>query len=220
MQAFFAMFGIFVSTLCPEKRPGLKPVDPVLGPTTMQEVRVEIRSETALWDWLEAEHARPTGVWLVTFKKAAGAAYVSREAVLDALLAYGWIDGRRKVLDDERTMQWIAPRQVEHWSASYKDRVARLEDEGRMRPSGRAAVERGKASGLWTFMDDVDALIVPDDLRSELGTLGGEKWEALAPSYRRNALRWIKLAKTAPTRGRRIATLAEATAAGRKLPQM
>lgn len=45
---------------------------------------------------------------------------------------------------------------------SYKDRVARLRAENRMQPPGLQAVAEGKRSGLWTFMDDVDALIVPE----------------------------------------------------------
>lgn len=184
--------------------------------------QVEIASPDALWEWLEANHARDAGVWLVTYKKAAPDKHVSRDAVLDALVAYGWIDGRRKVIDDARTMQLITPRKVEHWAKSYKDRAAKLEAEGRMRPSGRESVEAGKASGLWTFMDDVDALIVPDDLQAALDGAppAADWWSAAAPSYRRNALRWLKLAKTDATRAKRIDAIAAASARGEKLPQM
>ena len=72
--------------------------------------------------------------------------YVSREVVLDALVAHGWIDGRRLKLDDDRTMQLISPRKQQAWAQSYKTRAARLEDEGRMHPAGCAAVERGQSS--------------------------------------------------------------------------
>ena len=41
-----------------------------------------------------------------------------------------------------------------------------------------------------------------------------------APSYRRNVLRWIKLAKTAPTRAKRIAAVAKSAMHNEKLPQM
>jgi uncharacterized protein YdeI (YjbR/CyaY-like superfamily) len=68
-------------------------------------------------------------------------------------------------------------------------------------------------------MADVDRLEVPDDLDLALGQ-ARRAWDGLAPSYRRNVLRWIKLAKTAPTRDKRIAAAARATYDGVKIPQM
>ena len=178
---------------------------------------IEITSAAALWPWLDAHHTQTDSIRLITWKAQDADKYVSRDAVLDALISYGWIDGRRFVVDDDRTAQLIAPRKQQAWSQSYKDRVARLRAEGRMHPAGEASVAAGQASGLWDFFADVDALIVPDDLGAAVDRA---KWDALAPSYRRNVLRWIKLAKTAPTRAKRVAAAAAATAAGEKLPQM
>ncbi|MEM9970869.1 MAG: YdeI/OmpD-associated family protein [Pseudomonadota bacterium] len=178
---------------------------------------LEITTAGALWDWLADNHGQTESVRLVTWKARHAGKYVSREQVLDALLAHGWIDGRRFVVDDDRTAQLIAPRQQQAWSQSYKDRVERLRANGRMQAAGEACVNAGKTSGLWDFFADVDALIVPDDLASRLNTA---TWDALAPSYRRNVLRWIKLAKTAPTRAKRIAATVEATAKGEKIAQM
>jgi uncharacterized protein YdeI (YjbR/CyaY-like superfamily) len=181
--------------------------------------RVEVRSGEALRAWLEAHHAQEDSVWLVTFKKVRPEAYVSREAVLDELLCFGWIDGVRKKLDDQRTMQLISPRRVQHWTATYKERAARLIAEGRMHAAGFASIERGKASGSWDFMADVDARIVPDDLAAAMAGLPPARthWEAFAPSYQRNLLRWIKLAKTDPTRRKRVARVAEAARDAEKM---
>ena len=71
--------------------------------------------------------------------------YVDRWEVLDELLCL-WIDGRRMKLDDERTMQLITPRRVEHWSGRTRN-VWRLEQEGRMQPSDRKCQAR---KGVWT----------------------------------------------------------------------
>ena len=179
--------------------------------------KVEVTSQDALWAWLEENHAQPNSVRLITWKAAHPSKYIGREDVLDALIAYGWIDGRRFVVDEDRTAQLISPRKQQAWSQSYKERVERLREEGRMKPAGEAAVTEGKASGLWGFFADVDALIVPSDFEAVLDI---ERWDNLAPSYRRNVLRWIKLAKTEKTRCKRIKTAADATAKGEKLPQM
>lgn len=181
--------------------------------------RVEITSDAALWDWLGQNHARADGVWLVTWKAIHPERYVSREVVLDALIAHGWIDGRRLKLDDARTMQLIAPRKQTAWAQSYKTRAARLEAEGRMHPSGLAALAQGRQSGRWHETDPVDVLIVPDDLALAIAALGAtDWWQAAAPSYRRNVLRWIALAKRPETRRMRIDTVATAAARREKVP--
>lgn len=159
-------------------------------------------------------------MWVVTFKKDAGARYVSKSEVLDELLCFGWIDGIARKLDDERTMQLITPRRAQHWARSYKERVAALTEQGRMHPAGVRSVEKGKASGLWTFMDDVDDLVIPQDLAEALAARPGaaDYFAIIPPASKRFSLRWIKLARTPTTRAKRITTMAGLAARGEKLP--
>lgn len=182
--------------------------------------QVHIAAPEQLWDWLSVNHAQEQSVWLVTWKKETPEKYVSREQVLDALIAYGWIDGIRRKRDDGKTMQLIGPRQQNVWAKTYKDRAERLEQEGRMKPAGRRAIEQAKAAGLWGAMEDVDALVVPDDLTTALKAQppANAYFEGAAPSYRRNILRWIGAAKTAPTRAKRIRIVVEHSSERRKVP--
>lgn len=182
--------------------------------------RLEITSQDALWDWLDANHARCDSVLLVTHKKSQGDRYVSRDAVLDALIAYGWIDGRRYVVDDRKTAQLIAPRNVQHWAQSYKTRADRLIKEDRMRPAGYASIKQSKESGLWDFMADVDALITPRDLGEELTGSAAQYFADCPDAYKRNLLRWVKLAKTDKTRAKRIAEITSACRDQRRIAQM
>ena len=183
--------------------------------------KVEVASAAALDAWLETHHSRAESVWLVTWLKAAGGQrHVGREAVLDSLVAWGWIDGVRRKLDAEKTMQLISPRRQQIWAQSYKDRAARLEAEGRMREPGRHAIEASKRAGLWSAFAEVDALIVPEDVAGALSARAAtSRFAALAPSYRRNVLRWIAGAKRAETRAKRIEDLVARTARGEKVPQ-
>lgn len=183
--------------------------------------QVAVASIAELRDWLMAHHGRGDSVWLVTWKKAEPTRYIPRDAVLDALIAFGWVDGLMRKLDDTRVMQLISPRRQQRWAKSYKDRAARLITDRRMHAAGLAAIERSKAAGLWEAMDAVDALVVPADLNDRLATENmGPRWEALPPSYRRNVLRWITAARTAPTRAKRVEAAAISTREGRRLPQM
>ena len=181
--------------------------------------QVEVTSQDELWTWLGQHHDSAQSVWLVTWKAAHRDRYVSREAVLDALIAFGWIDGRRLQLDDARTMQLISPRKQQAWAKTYKDRAARLQAEGRMQAAGQAAINAAQQSGRWSESDPVDALLDPDDLMEALDAQGATAWwQAAAPSYRRNILRWIATAKRPETRRARLETTAAMAAKGQKVP--
>lgn len=185
---------------------------------------IEVASATELHAWLCEHHTQQLSVWLVTFKNDSVspshlAKYVSRDQVLDELISFGWIDGVRRKLDDDRTMQLIGPRRVQHWARTYKIRAAELVASGRMQTAGLAAIESSRRSGLWDFMDDVDALIAPDDLLAALDALppGRANYEAFPPSTKRNTLRWIKLARTENTRADRIVRTANLAARNQRI---
>ncbi len=168
--------------------------------------RVEVQSSSALRSWLEINHQQEESVWLVTYKKIVEHKYVSREEVLDELIAFGWIDGVRSQVDDERTMQLISPRKTRPWAKSYKERAEKLISEGRMHPAGQAEVDMAQQNGGWDEMNDVDAMVIPNDLIHELEKrdYARENFERFPPSIRRNILRWIASAKTTETRQKRI----------------
>ena len=180
--------------------------------------KVEITTAAELRSWLLKNHTQLESVWLVTYKKSEADKYVSRGEVLDELLCFGWIDGIRRKLDDKRTMQLVSPRKVEHWARSYKERVAKLIEEGKMHESGLKSIEISKSNGLWNFMDDVDNLIIPEDLSEALSQHEGATayFEAINNSRKRFVLRWIKLAKTEKTRKKRIDRIATLSSKGEK----
>lgn len=182
--------------------------------------QIEIQSLAELRAWLLEHHRQAASVWLVTYKKSVPSRYVSRWEVLDELICFGWIDGIRRKLDEHRTMQLIVPRRAEHWAQTYKDRAARLIEEGRMHAAGLESIESAQRGGWWNFMDDVDQRIVPPDLVAELAKWPGasEFFAAISPSSQRFVLRWIKLAKTERTRTNRIQKIAALAAKGEKLP--
>jgi len=181
--------------------------------------KVEFTSKAALRQWLMVNHGQTDSVWAITYKKHVGKNYVSTEDILDEVIAFGWIDGIRRKLDDDRTMQLIAPRNTQNWSKSYKDRAERLSAKGLMHPAGHAAIDRSKEGGQWDFFNDVDALITPPDLSNALGP-DEHRFDDLPQAYKRNLLRHIKLAKTDATRKKRIDLIVEATKIGKRIPQM
>lgn len=182
--------------------------------------KVEVSSIEQLDAWLEANHASEDSVWLVTFKKHVPDRHITMAQTLDVLMCHGWIDGLRRTIDDDRTMQLISKRRQQKWSQSYKDRVARLTSCAQMRPWGVAAIDEAKQSGTWDAYADVDALLVPGDLARAFNVEGRRYFEECGASYQRNVLRWISLAQREQTRAARIIKVAEACAREGRLPQM
>lgn len=179
----------------------------------------EIENIESLHQWLLTNHQQKDCIWLVTFKKSAGSKYGDRWSVLDELICFGWIDGIRRKLDQDRTMQLISPRRVEHWTKTYKDRAQALIEAGRMQEAGLQSIKTSKENGLWHFMDDVDQLIIPDDLDQALRAQPEAKlfFDEINPSSKRFVLRWLKLTKTEATRVKRIKELVSLSQKGEKL---
>jgi uncharacterized protein YdeI (YjbR/CyaY-like superfamily) len=167
--------------------------------------------------WLAVNHLSSKGVWLVSWKAAAGRPRLGYEESVEEALAFGWIDSKSLSLDAERTMLWFTARKANSpWSLTNKERIARLEASGRIADAGRGAVRAAKANGMWTILDDAQNLIVPDDLAVALDELPGarERWDEFTPSARRGLLEWIVLARKPVTRQNRIAETARRAALG------
>jgi len=182
-------------------------------------IQIEITSSLQLREWLQNNHMQKESVWLVTYKKEVKEKYVSVEEVLDQLLCFGWIDGIRRKLDEQRTMQLISPRQVQHWTKTYKDRYAKLEKQGLVAEAGKQSVIVSKQKGLWNYMDDVDALIKPKDFIEclEKHPPAINNFDAIGPASKRFMLRHIKIAKTPETRSKRILEITLLAKEGKKL---
>ena len=183
---------------------------------------VEITNEQDLWIQLSNNFGSQESVWLITYKKPTPQKYLSREQVLDALIAYGWIDGIRRKLDDQRTMQLISQRKTQSWSATYKQRADRLEAEGRIQKSGRDALSQSKLLDLWDAMQDLDTLLILNDLEILLDKdrTAATYFTDCPPSYKRNVLRWLKSAKTARTRQKRLHSIFTECKTENRIPQM
>lgn len=177
--------------------------------------RVEVRSLDDLHGWLAANHDGSPSVWLVTFRKHT-AHYPAYDDIVSELLCWGWIDSQPRKIDDDRTSLLIAPRNPRSaWSAVNKAKIRALRAAGRLQPAGEALVTAAKETGMWTFLDDVDRLERPDDLTRALGDLVAV-WDDWPRSVQRGTLEWIKTAKTAPTREKRIQDVVDSAASNRR----
>jgi uncharacterized protein YdeI (YjbR/CyaY-like superfamily) len=176
-------------------------------------------ADRAVWrSWLEAHGETSAAVWLVYYKKGAGQPSVAWNEAVEEALCFGWIDSKAKPIDDLRYMQYFSPRKPKSpWSRINKASVERLVADGLMREPGLRAIERAKANGSWSALDDVEALVIPDDLAAAFASAPGtrERFDRLSRTNRRIILQRIATAKRPDTRARRIASAVSAVAEGR-----
>jgi uncharacterized protein YdeI (YjbR/CyaY-like superfamily) len=171
--------------------------------------------------WLEENHERAAELWVGFHKKATGRPSVTwPEAVAEAL-CFGWIDGIRRSLGDESYMIRFTPRKPRStWSAVNIARAKELVAEGRMRPAGLAAFEARSddRSAIYSYEQRHEARLAPDEEREfRSNARAWEFFQAQPRSYRRPALWWVVSAKREETRARRLRTLIEDSANGRRL---
>jgi uncharacterized protein YdeI (YjbR/CyaY-like superfamily) len=165
--------------------------------------------DRAAWrSWLEAHSETSEAVWLVFYKKGTGQPSITWSEAVEEALRFGWIDSKAKPIDERRYRQYFSPRKAKSvWSGINKASVDRLIAAGLMREPGLRAIERAKANGSWSALDDIEALIIPDDLAAALAAAPGsrEAFDRLSRSNRRVLLQRIGLVKRPETRARKIA---------------
>ncbi len=99
--------------------------------------------------WLRDNHKDENVIWIIIQKKKSKkSGILYEEAVLEAV-AYGWIDGKMKRLNDDEFMQRFTPRRRGSvWSLSNRKRAESLISEGRMTPAGLKTIEEAKQNGV------------------------------------------------------------------------
>ena len=179
------------------------------------------RSREQWRDWLAKHHAIENEVWLVFFKKHTGKPSLSYNDAVEEALCFGWIDGIRKRVDDERYMHRFTPRRPgSNWSETNKKRVAHLLDKNLIAPAGLKLIEEAQRSGKWDMSDRADIeLNMPAELESALdrSKKAAEFFHSISPSYRRQYIAWIATAKRPETRAKRLSETIKLLKAGKKL---
>jgi uncharacterized protein YdeI (YjbR/CyaY-like superfamily) len=177
--------------------------------------------QAALEEWLDAEHATAPGLYVKLAKKGAGVPSVTYAELVESALCFGWIDGRSNRLDDDFYLQRITPRRPRSiWSQKNVAAVEALTAAGRMRPAGLAAVAAAQADGRWerAYAGPATAT-VPEDLAAALAAVPAaqEHFAALDGVNRYAVLHRVATAATPATRAKRIGTLVQMLAEGRRL---
>lgn len=172
-------------------------------------------------EWLTGNHDREEGVWMIFFKKETGESCIEYEAAVEEALCFGWIDSIIKKIDTKKYVRKFTPRRdSSKWSGLNKKRIAKLIKENRMTEIGMEKIKAAKKSGLWDKPDrPVIRFDIPEEFQSALNRnkKAKEYFDQLSPTYRKQFIGWIVVAKRQETKERRIRESIELLEKGQKL---
>ena len=171
--------------------------------------------------WLESNHDRASELLLGFYKKSVSKKGITYPEALDEALAFGWIDGVRRGVDEERYTIRFTPRKARSiWSNVNVKRVGELIAAGRMRDPGLATFAKRAAerSGIYSYERE------PIELDAAATKVLNADRAALAfhekqpPAYRRLVAHWVMRAKKPETRARRLQVLIANAREGKRIP--
>jgi uncharacterized protein YdeI (YjbR/CyaY-like superfamily) len=163
--------------------------------------------------WLEENHSSSAGLWVSIAKKGTPIESVRYPEVLEHAICFGWIDGRRERLDEQRFLQRFTPRRPRSpWSRINREKAEQLIADRLMAPAGHEQVRRAREDGRWErAYASQRVAAVPDDLQRGLdaSAKAAATFAACSAQNRYAILYRLDQARRPETRAKRLATFLE-----------
>jgi uncharacterized protein YdeI (YjbR/CyaY-like superfamily) len=170
--------------------------------------------------WLAAHHASERELIVGFYKKASGKPSISYQEAVDQALCFGWIDGIKKRVDEERYTHRFTPRKQDSiWSLVNATRVKELIALKRMAKPGLEAWERRdpKKTGIYSFENRPKTFDAALEREFRRQPAAWTFFRAQPPGYQRLMTFFVMSAKQQETRLRRLARLIEVSASGKRI---
>lgn len=194
--------------------------------TKLPDGDVEVRyfpDAEAFRAWLQEHHDRVDELWVGYYKKATGKPSMTWPESVAQALCFGWIDGLRKSVDEERYRIRFTPRKrSSHWSAVNVKMFEDLRVQGLVHPAGEAAfaARDPDRTARASYEQKAPAFDAEQEAAFRANPEAWAFFQEQPPGYRRTATWWVVSAERPETRARRLATLIEDSAAGLRIKQL
>jgi uncharacterized protein YdeI (YjbR/CyaY-like superfamily) len=157
--------------------------------------------------WLEKNHNKESEIIVGYYKVGSGRPCMTWSQSVDQAICFGWIDGIRRSIDNERYSIRFTPRKpTSIWSNVNIKKVEELKKKGLMKKPGLEVYNNRKdsKSGIYSFENEIIKL---DDNYERLFEANKNAWDFFvkqAPSYQKTRFRWIMSAKHETTKISRL----------------
>jgi len=173
--------------------------------------------------WLGKNHDRTQELLIGFHRVDSGKGGITYREALDEALCFGWIDGLRKRYNaDSYTIRFTTRKPDSTWSVINTTRINQLIKLGRVHPVGLKVFQQRdeKKSKLYSY-EVGNCQFTDEHVRQfRANATAWEFHQAQAPWYRRVSCFWVMSAKREETRLRRLATLIDDSANGRRIKQL
>jgi uncharacterized protein YdeI (YjbR/CyaY-like superfamily) len=171
--------------------------------------------------WL-ADHAATSTSLMVGFHRVAtGRPTMTWSESVDEALCFGWIDGRRNRVDEDRYTIRFTPRKAGSiWSLVNIAKMDALRAQGRMTAAGEAAFALRSAAKSGIYSHERAAPAVLSRAETALFRRNKAAWtffDAAPAGYRNVMLHWVTGAKREATRTSRLDKLIAASSVGERI---
>ncbi len=169
--------------------------------------------------WLEKHHDSAAELWVGYYRRATGTPSITWPESVDQALCFGWIDGVRKTVDENRYMIRFTPRKTRsNWSTVNIKKVAELTKLGLMKPAGMKVFEEREAKREYSYEQTQQTELAPEYAKEfRANRKAWAFFEAQAPSYQRTLKFWVMNAKKEETQRARLKKLIDTSAAGKRV---
>ena len=158
--------------------------------------------------WLKENHAKAGEVWLVYYKKHRGKSSINYTESVEEALCFGWIDGMKKRIDEEKYAHRFTPRRSNSkWSPLNIRLATKMIEAGKMAPAGLVSFNQ-KINYEKSFLAAKNAKeysLTPEiEQALKANKKAWEHFNHLAQSYKKQYVGWLISAKRPETRKRRL----------------
>ena len=168
-------------------------------------------------NWLQKNHKKQTELLVGFYKVGSGKPSITWSQSVDEALCFGWIDGVRKSIDDERyQIRFTQRKSTSIWSAINIKKIEELSKKGLMQPAGLASFEKRTESRSKIYSHEKEEAVLTPNLAKQFKQ-NKKAWgyfQSLAASYRKISTHWVMSAKQEATRIKRLNQLISDSAAG------
>lgn len=151
-------------------------------------------------------------------QRASGKQTVSYDHAVEEALCFGWVDGKKKKLDEERYAFRFTPRKAKStWSKSNLQRAERLIADGKMMPAGLESYNAKDRREVATMPTEMPKAL-EDKFRGQRAAW--TNYQKFPPGYRRVTAGWVASAKKEETQIKRLEKLIESSARNERMEFM
>lgn len=164
-------------------------------------------SEKAFRQWLKKYHNQKTELLVGFYKVKTGKPTLSWSQSVEQALCFGWIDGRRTSIDEDRYQIRFTPRRkTSVWSAVNIKKIEELTQKGLMHPAGLEifSYRQESKSRIYSFENEEMKLSPVFEKLFKKNKKAWQYFQALAAGYKKASLNWVMSARQEATRLKRL----------------